>query len=190
MDRAQYNLALSYLGPGDYEDFEQLASANAVLEYGNLRTIVATSGDGGRDALLFSPEADETTVFQYSVSKDWDRKIRRTAKRIKTTVPSVRILIYVTPVEIGNEADDLKKAMRVEHQLFLDIWPRAWFLDRLNTHPQREAAAKHIVDCVLLTNPSLRTPGLRPPTPPRLQTHPAKHHNAADDLPETVVEAC
>lgn len=158
MDRAQFDLALSQLGPGDYEEFEQLASANAVIEYGQLRTIAATSGDGGRDALLFSPEPDETTVFQYSVSKDWNRKIRRTANRLKSTVPSARILIYVTPVEIGSEADDLKRDLRSEYQIFLDIWPRAWFLDRLNTHPQREAAAQRVVD--LKVRPLLKTAGV------------------------------
>lgn len=146
MERSQFKLALTQLGPGDYEEFEHLASANAVIEYGQLRTIAATSGDGGRDALLFSPVDDETYVLQYSVSTDWDRKIRRTAKRINATVPTARVLIYVTPVEIGNEVDELKKTLRKDYGLFLDVWPRSWLLDRLNTHPQRETAARRVVE--------------------------------------------
>ncbi|MEN3541043.1 hypothetical protein AAH991_38425 [Microbispora sp. ZYX-F-249] len=144
MKRERFALALERLEANDGVLFERLASAFAAVELGTLRTVAATSGDGGKDAVLYIPLDDERVVLQYSVTKYAADKIRRTAKRIKSTTPSAIQLIYVTSEEIGIRADDLRRELRRDYALSLDIWDRHWFLDRLNTHPQREEAAEEL----------------------------------------------
>src|SRR4051812_21589161 len=96
MNRDRFALALKQLDPSDGVRFEQLASAFAVLEFGELRTIAAISGDGGRDAFLYTPIDDDRVALQYSVTKYTSEKITKTVKRLKQTNPDVRELIYVT----------------------------------------------------------------------------------------------
>lgn len=144
MNRDRFELALKQLGSSDGVLFEQLASAFAVLEFGELRTMASVGGDGGRDALLYSPTDDDSVVFQYSVTTDYASKILRTAKRLSETTPDARELIYVTNQEVGTKIDEIKRRLRKEYKLSLDVWDRAWFLDRVNLHPQSEEAAESL----------------------------------------------
>ncbi|MGW3645788.1 hypothetical protein [Streptomyces sp. NPDC000878] len=144
MHRDRFELALKQLSAHDGALFEQLASAFAVLEFGELRTVASVGGDGGRDARLFSPVDDDTVIFQYSVTVDFSGKILRTAERLKKTAPSARELIYVTSQEVGTKVDDVKRRLRKEYKLSLDVWDRAWFLDRVNLHSQTEEAAESL----------------------------------------------
>ncbi|MGW7618062.1 hypothetical protein ACWGLG_19875 [Streptomyces antimycoticus] len=144
MHRDRFELALKQLNAHDGALFEQLASAFAVLEFGELRTVASVGGDGGRDARLFSPVDDDTVIFQYSVTGDFSGKILRTAERLKGTAPSARELIYVTNQEVGTKVDEVKRRLRKEYKLSLDVWDRAWFLDRVNLNPQAEEAAESL----------------------------------------------
>ncbi|MET8380439.1 hypothetical protein [Streptomyces microflavus] len=144
MHRDRFELALKQLNAHDGELFEQIASAFAVLEFGQLRTVASVGGDGGKDARLFSPIDDDAVVFQYSVTVDFSGKILRTAKRLKDTTPSARELIYVTNQEVGTKVDEVKRRLRKEYRLSLDVWDRAWFLDRVNLHPQTEESAESL----------------------------------------------
>lgn len=118
--------------------------------YPKLRTVASPSGDEGRDAELFSPEANPEVVLQYSVTKDWPAKIRATIKKIKANLPSASVLIYVTNHQIGAAADDLKREARLNNKLMLDVLDRSYFLDRFEGDEHREtvaeALAKEIVD--------------------------------------------
>jgi len=60
---------------------------------------------------LFSPTGDATHVLQYSVAEDWREKIRRTAKRVRETMPSAQLLTYVTNRPVGADADELKQEL-------------------------------------------------------------------------------
>jgi len=99
------------------------------------------SGDGGRDAELFSDSSEPSTAMQYSVTTDWSGKIGKTVKRLQSTFPSVTTLVYLTNQVIGAKADELRKELRVAG-LYLDVRDRTWFLERANTDSNREAAAE------------------------------------------------
>jgi hypothetical protein len=96
MERARLKLALDHLEAEHWSRFEQFASEFLVTEYPNLRTVASTSGDRGRDAEFFSPDGLPSVVLQYSVAKDWKKKIRDTAERVSGALPEARVLIYVT----------------------------------------------------------------------------------------------
>ena len=87
MTEKRLQLALERLTFGDWERFERFASEFLAIEMPDLRTVAGPSGDGGRDAELFSPADDPTQVIQYSVSKGWEQKIKGTASRISETIP-------------------------------------------------------------------------------------------------------
>lgn len=150
MSRPRFALALERLQGSDWKRFEDFASAFLTSDYPNLRTVASPSGDEGRDAELFSPAGDTAVVLQYSVSKDWAAKIRKTVRKIKANLPEAKILVYVTNQQIGAVADDLRRSVRVNNKLVLDIVERSYFLERFEGDSHREAVAeqlaKEIVD--------------------------------------------
>lgn len=144
MHRERFELALRQVSAADGMVFEQLASAFAVVEFGQLRTVASIRGDGGKDAFLYSPSDDSLIVFQYSVTKDAAAKVIKTAARLRETTPEARELIYVTSQQIGISLDETRRRLRKEFKLSLDVWDRNWFLDHVNLHPQAEAAAESL----------------------------------------------
>lgn len=136
-------MALSRLSAGDWEQFERLASSFMASEYPSLRTMATCSGDGGRDSELFSDDGEPNTAMQYSVTSDWQRKIKQTVSRLKETFPRITNLIYVTNQSIGASSDSLRKELR-GNGLFLDIRDRSWFLERANIDRNREEAAESL----------------------------------------------
>jgi hypothetical protein len=152
MKTERFAFALERLQSGDWARFERFASQFLVLDYGTLRSVATPSGDLGRDSELFSPDGDPAVLLQYSVTKDWQRKIRQTAQRLRDNFKAASILIYVTNQQIGANADDLKKEIRKEFKFILDIHDKTWFLDRL-FNPERaklaEELARDTVDAYL-----------------------------------------
>ena len=150
MSSNRLELALDTLKPAQWDRFEKFASQFLVSELPDLRTTAAPSGDGGRDSELFSPTGDATHVLQYSVAEDWREKIRRTAKRVRETMPSAQLLTYVTNRPVGADADELKQELRKKYQLHLDVRDRGYFLDRIfrdaSTEASAESLARDIVD--------------------------------------------
>ena len=150
MFRERLTLALEHLRPEQWKMFEEFASAFLTSQYPNLRTVASPSGDQGRDAHLFSFDGRIPAVLQYSVSKDWKKKIRDTANRISVTSPDTTVLIYVTNQKILSASDNLKKNITNDYGLLLDIHDRDWFLDRFAGDEHREAVsealARKIVD--------------------------------------------
>src|SRR6266542_45019 len=128
MQRARFELALDRLPSSSWQQFETLASAFAVIDYPNLRTLASPSGDQGRDGTLYAPGDENNVVLQYSITTSWEEKIRTTAKRVSEEFPEVRELIYVTNQVIGPNADGIRRKLRQQFNLFLDVWDRSWFL--------------------------------------------------------------
>jgi hypothetical protein len=146
-------LALDFLKPEDWARLEKIASVFLATEFDNLRTVATPSGDEGRDAELFSPTDEPRVVAQYSVAADWKAKINSTVRRLKTTIPDAQYLIYVTNKQIGAHGDELRRSLRKQEGLTLDIRDRSWFCDRaLQSQATRIAAdelATSIVDPLL-----------------------------------------
>lgn len=141
-------LSLEKLEPSDWGHFEKFCSSFLISEFeSTLRTMANPSGDGGRDSELFSPERKPFIALQYSVTKDWKKKIRSTAKRLKKEFPDVRVIIYMSPLEIGGQADTVRKEL-FEDLLMLDIRDRNWFLERANMDPMRESASEMLADAI------------------------------------------
>lgn len=69
-------------------------------------------------------------------------------------MPEVRQLIYVTNRTIGAAADDLKRSLRRDKDIYLDVRDSSWFIERELSAPQREAAsielAQRIVEPLLI----------------------------------------
>src|SRR5829696_4521937 len=142
--RPRFELALERLRPAQWERFEQFASEFLVEEYPDLRTLVAPSGDRGRDAKLWSPAGDESIVFQYSLRDDWRAKLREAAATVAKNFPDAEVLKYATNQVIGAAGDAVVRDIRSEHGLFVDVLDRNWFLDRANASRARETAAESL----------------------------------------------
>ncbi len=148
MNTQRFSLALERLQSDQWARFEHFASKFLTTDYTSLRTVANASGDLGRDSELFSPAGDPTVLLQYSVTENWQKKIRETAKRIKENFKDAVILIYVTNQLIGAKADDLKKGIRSEHKLILDIHDRSWFADRVSGAEREKIAEELAADIV------------------------------------------
>ncbi len=140
-----FKMALDKLESSDWAHFEQLCSSFLISEFANLRTMAHPAGDGGRDSELFSPDNPTFISAQYSVSTDWKTKIRKTAKRLKSEFPDVRIIVYMSNRQIGGQADKLKKEL-LDQGISLDTRDRSWFLERVETDEIRESAALELID--------------------------------------------
>ena len=118
------------------------ASEFLVSEFPDLRTSASPSGDGGRDAEIITFRDDPIHALQYSVTPKWATKIRETARRLRETNPAIQILTYVTNIQIGADADELKKEIKRNHKLFLDVRDSSYFLERFGSTPGTERASE------------------------------------------------
>jgi hypothetical protein len=155
VSRDRFELALEGLKSSDWERFERLCSEFLVTEYPQLRTMASSSGDGGRDAELWSPVP--RVVLQYSIRTDWETKIKQTIKRIKETKPQAAVLIYASNQRIGALADPIR-AYTGDQGLFLDIRDRGWFADRLHLNSANENAAEELSKAIV--DPLLASKGI------------------------------
>lgn len=158
MTTNRLQLALELLQPPDWHRFEKLASAFLASEFDDLRTTASPSGDEGRDGELFSPVAEPKVLLQYSVSADWARKIHRTVQRIQGTFPDALVLVFVSNQVIGALADPIKRKVRQDHGLSLDVRDRNWFVERVLGSPAREKAAEELAQAIV--DPYLASAGV------------------------------
>lgn len=153
MTRERLQLALERLTATTWRRLETFASEFLAPDFPNLRTTASPSGDGGRDAEIINFADDPVHVLQYSVAEDWNAKIRITVKRLNQTNPQVQLLTYVTNHTIGADADELKREVKTNHRIFLDVRDSNYFLDRfhqsLGTERAAEALAVDLVDPLL-----------------------------------------
>lgn len=158
MNRNRFRLALEQLRPAQWERFEELASAFLIDEYPGLRTTASPSGDGGRDARLWSPTGDEDVVIQYSVQHDWSAKITQTVASMEKNFPDARSLVYVTNQVVGAAADEQVQRIRKKHEIYLDIRDQYWFLERMDSSRARESAAEALA--IEIVDPFLARAGV------------------------------
>lgn len=158
MSAARFKLALEQIQPSDWRLFETLAAEFLVVDYPMLRTTAAPSGDGGRDGELFCVEGLPDIGFQYSVTRDWATKIKKTRERLQETFPKIKRIIYVSPHVIGAAADGLKAELWNDHHVLIDILDQSYFLERELTNPQRAAASEELA--VRLVDPLLAARGV------------------------------
>ncbi|WP_270889697.1 hypothetical protein [Pedococcus sp. 5OH_020] len=149
----RFKLALSSVEGAQWRAFEVLATVFMADQYPSLRPMASASGDGGLDAQLWQPDDDVAVALQFSVRKDWETKIVETCKRLRSTHKDVKILVFASNQEIGPAANKLKKTVRSEFGVYLDVRDREWFLSNRNhgaasTAEAEEFAAK-IVDPLL-----------------------------------------
>lgn len=166
-DADRLRFALSKLPSADWESFEHLASAYLAGDFDDLRTLTGV-GDEGRDAILF-PAANPQIVLQYSVEKDWAKKIRKTIARLREAEHEFSGLVYVTNQEIGSAANDLKTELSKEGVL-LDVRDLSYFVDRVDKSQAHRNAAAALSERVItpllpgsevLRNSSVGDPDLR-----------------------------
>src|SRR6266516_1917267 len=137
----RFKLALLRVDGTQWRAFEQLATVFLADEYPSLRPMASESGDEGMDATLFQPTDDPDVILQFSVRQDWAAKVTHTCNRLKKTAPSTTMLVFVTNQEVSPRAGDLKKRVRANYGMFLDIRDAEWFLAQRNRSRAVEAEA-------------------------------------------------
>lgn len=143
--------ALTEIKNTEWRHFEKFASSFLSDDYPNLRTTASSSGDLGRDAELFSTDGKPNIVFQYSVTIDWNAKIKKTIERLRENFTNVFMLIYVTSQEIGANGDKIKSDMLDKFQIVVDIRDRNWFIERCLANKFRIDVSEHLYDAVIQT---------------------------------------
>ena len=147
---SRFEVALKNTEPSSHwQQFEQLSSQFLVDDFPGLRTLAAPTGDGGRDATLRHPDGDENIAIQYSTSARWEDKIRSTVSRLNTTNPQVSVLIYMTPLKIGADADALVSRILRKSSIYVDIHDRNWFVEREMRSATTQKAAEWYIDYVI-----------------------------------------
>lgn len=147
MNRKIFELALERTRSSDWEYFEELSSSFLASEFDSLRTMASPSGDGGRDSELFSPDGITHVAVQYSVTKDWNTKIRKTHKRLLDNFSEIKVLIYTTNQIIGAKGDSIKQKCLIDG-ISLDIRDQNWFLERFELDDSKYSAAHEIVNVI------------------------------------------
>ena len=157
LTRERFQLALRQIEGAQWRKFETLSTVFLADEYPSLRPLAAASGDGGLDAMLFRPEGDVTTALQFSVRKDWASKIRETCARVRETTKTAQVLIFATNQEIGPAAGALKRQMREQYELFVDVRDLEWFITHRNSSSASQAEAEEF--CRAIVDPFLQNSG-------------------------------
>lgn len=166
MPRTRLELALTLITGADWRAFEKFAAEFLAVEYPSMRTTASPSGDGGRDAEIYVPHDEPSTAIQVSVRADWTSKIKETVRRLEDTFPDVSELIYATNQTIGASADELRRTLRGDSGISLDIRDSSWFLEREHTHPQRAIASERLAE--QFVDPILPSAGAAPTDRPHL----------------------
>jgi hypothetical protein len=144
----RFKLALTVVEGAQWRAFERLATVFVADEYPRLRPMAAASGDGGLDAELFQPTDDPNVAIQISLRQDWESKITQTCTRLRETAPDTSMLIFVTNQTIGPKVTGIRKKVRSDFGLFLDVRDAEWFLTRRNASAAAEAEAEFFAQLV------------------------------------------
>src|ERR1019366_1065051 len=135
-------LALTKVEGAQWRAFERLATVFVADEYPSLRPMAAARGDGGMDAELFQPSDDPAVALQFSLRQDWEAKVTQTCTRLSKTAPDTRLLVFVSNQVIGPKVSAVRKKVRSEFGLFLDVRDAEWFLTQRNRSAAVEVEAE------------------------------------------------
>jgi len=149
----RFKLALSNTDGTQWRDFERLATVFLADEYPALRPMASASGDGGVDAMLMQPSEDRNVALQFSVRQDWESKVTQTCARLKKTTPETMMLVFATNQQVGPKANAVRRRIRSEFGLFLDVRDAEWFLMQRSRSAAVEAEAEAF--CQRLADPLL-----------------------------------
>ncbi|MFB9930989.1 hypothetical protein ACFORO_34635 [Amycolatopsis halotolerans] len=149
MNAESLEFALRSLKYPDWRRLETFASQFIASELSSYRNMAATYGDMGRDGEAYCLGARSTSLYQISTSEDWKAKISQTVARLRQNFKEIDELVYLTNREIGPSADDLKKTLRIDFNISLDVRDLSWFVDRQFTNPQRESASESLIEHVV-----------------------------------------
>lgn len=149
----RFKLGLTQIEGSKWRLFERLATVFMAAEHPSLRPLASESGDGGMDAMLFAADDDPDVALQFSVRRDWAAKIRETCVRLKQTAPTTALLIFVSNQAIGPAGHEVKRSMRSEFGLFVDIRDREWMLTSRNRDAASTAEAEEF--CISVADPYL-----------------------------------
>ena len=138
--------ALNTIDGTQWRSFERLANVFLAEEFPSLRPMASASGDDGMDAALFRPIDDDGVVLQFSLRRDWDQKVKQTCKRLQETAPEVSVLIYATNQVVGAAGNALRKTMRQDFRIFLDIRDQEWLLTARNRSSSIQAEAERFIE--------------------------------------------
>ena len=152
----RFQVALQGIDGAQWRIFERLANVFMLEEYSSFRPLAAPSGDLGLDGNLFIPADDEGVAVQFSVRKDWAAKVRDTCKRFKATYPEASLFIYATSQAVGPDQIALKREIRNDYGIFLDIRDREWFLTRRDHSAATQAESE--LFCEQIADPLLQDP--------------------------------
>jgi hypothetical protein len=140
--------ALQILEPSDWKRFETLCEVFLASEFDDFRTMAAPSGDRGRDGeLVLLKGKRRNTAFQFSVQSDWRSKAKKTLTDIKSGLPRIKHLVFLSNQQIGATGDDIR-AQAEAGGIFLDFRDRSWFLERVNLDENRSVAAQELYNAV------------------------------------------
>ncbi|MFD6137483.1 hypothetical protein [Isoptericola sp. NPDC060257] len=150
MVNPRLEFALEQIKPADWRHFEKFTSEFLASDFPALRTTASSSGDRGRDAEVFRLDGMPRTMFQYSVTTDWQSKIQDTIKKITENFSGVNRIIYCTNQEIGAKIDQAREDAWNDHGIQIDLRDRNWFIERESDSPARSTAAEELIEAFVL----------------------------------------
>jgi len=121
----------------DYDQFERLAHDLMALEGYPAIEPLGGDKDKGRDALHVSRQDGQTTIFAYSVRKDWSVKLREDAQKVKDHGHACQRLVFVcTAAFSATERDEAVDAVRKEFGWPLELYGQERLRVLLTAHPR------------------------------------------------------
>jgi len=92
--------------------------------------------DNGRDAKVRTwsgkGERGSLVVFQFSMQRDWERKLRQDVQKVRKTSPEVTGFVFVSTQEItAARQDKLRKELQDEFGWSFTVYAREWLRHRL-----------------------------------------------------------
>jgi hypothetical protein len=83
------------------------------------------------------PDGDVSVVFQFSLQKAWEAKLRKDARKIARTSEGTSRFVFVTSQDVtGAKRDQLRREFKSTYNWELSIYSREWFRHKLTQFDQ------------------------------------------------------
>lgn len=118
----------------NYQDFEKLCNELFLEEGFSELDPLGGNYDNGRDAQvkLYRDKRDYITFFQYSLEKDWEKKLGKELANIQKRSHKIDCYVFVTNQNVtGNKKDFWKQKVKNHYGWELTIHHREWLRTRL-----------------------------------------------------------
>ncbi len=102
---------------------------------------IGGSKDQGKDAEIRywtgSGDGCSAIIFQFSLMDDWERKLKKDAKKIAKNCPETLAMVFVTSQKVsGSKQNKLRNAFNSSFDWELTIYSREWLRHRLTEYHQ------------------------------------------------------